>query len=60
MTTPNNKAIPPVGALMEVRYLYPCKDGSLYQPAYFGERDDLDETDCNLEQLKRKLASGWV
>ncbi len=56
VTIPSSKAIPPVGALVEVRYLYAYKGGSLYQPAYLGERDDLDETDCDLGQLKYKLA----
>lgn len=56
VTIPANKAIPAVGALVEVRYLYAYKGGSLYQPAYLGERDDLDETDCDLRQLKYKLA----
>ena len=54
VTIPSSKAIPPVGALVEVRYLYAYKGGSLYQPAYLGERDDLDETDCDLGQLKYK------
>jgi len=57
VTIPVNKAIPPVGALVEVRYLYAYKGGSLYQPAYLGEREDLDETDCNLGQLKYKLTA---
>ncbi len=56
VTIPANKAVPPVGTLVEVRYLYAYKGGSLYQPAYLGERDDLDETDCDLGQLKYKLA----
>ena len=54
VTIPSNNAVPPVGALVEVRYLYAYKGGSLYQPVYLGERDDLDETDCDLGQLKYK------
>lgn len=54
VTIPPNKTIPPVGALIEVRYLYAYPGGSLYQAAYLGERDDLDASDCVLIQLKYK------
>lgn len=54
VTIPPNKTIPPVGALVEVRYLYAYPGGSLYQAAYLGERDDLDAGDCVLAQLKYK------
>jgi len=54
VTIPPNKTIPPVGALVEVRYLYAYPGGSLYQAAYLGERDDLDAGDCVLKQLKYK------
>lgn len=54
VTIPPNKAIPSVGALAEIRYLYAYKGGSLYQPAYLGERDDLDAGACVLRQLKYK------
>lgn len=54
VTIPTNKAIPAPGALAEIRYLYAYKGGSLYQPAYLGERDDLDPADCTLGQLKYK------
>lgn len=56
VTIPPNKTIPPVGALVEVRYLYAYPGGSLYQAAYLGERDDLDTGDCVLAQLKYKPA----
>ncbi len=56
VTIPPNKTIPPVGALVEVRYLYAYPGGSLYQAAYLGERDDLDAADCVLAQLKYKPA----
>lgn len=52
VTIPVNKAIPPAGALVEIRYLYAYRGGSLYQPQYIGERDDLDRDDCRLSQLK--------
>ena len=46
--------IPPVGSVIEVRYLYAFKGGSLFQPIYLGERDDLDTDDCKISQLKYK------
>ena len=57
VTIPPNKTIPPVGALVEVRYLYAYPGGSLYQAAYLGERDDVDAGDCVLKQLKYKPAN---
>ncbi len=56
VTIPSNKPLPPAGALVEIRYLYAYKGGSLYQPAYLGERDDLLPEDCVLSQLKYKSA----
>jgi len=54
VSIPPNKAIPDAGALVEIRYLYAYKGGSLYQPAYLGERDDLGAGACVLAQLKYK------
>jgi bifunctional non-homologous end joining protein LigD len=54
VTIPLNKAVPMANALVEIRYLYAYKGGSLYQPAYLGERDDLSREDCLLSQLKYK------
>ena len=54
VTIPSNKSIPQAGVLVEIRYLYAYKGGSLYQPAYIGERDDLGTGDCVLGQLKYK------
>jgi bifunctional non-homologous end joining protein LigD len=50
-----NFPMPPVGALVEVSYLYYFEGGSLYQPCYRGERDDKEVTDC-FSSLKRKPA----
>ena len=58
VTIPSNKVIPQAGALVEIRYLYAYKGGSLYQPAYLGERDDLATEDCVLSQLKFKAEGG--
>ena len=53
-TIPANFPIPPVGALVEVRYLY-CfpNGGSLFQPVYLGVRDDLHGPD-DYDSLKFK------
>ncbi|MEO7715139.1 MAG: WGR domain-containing protein [Capsulimonas sp.] len=54
VTIPVNKPVPAAGALVEIRYLYAYKGGSLYQPSYLGERDDLSRIDCAISQLKYK------
>ncbi len=56
VTIPSNKAIPSAGALVEIRYLYAYKGGSLFQPAFLGERDDLEPDACTLSQLKFKAS----
>lgn len=53
-TVPVNQAMPAVGAIVEVRYLYYNHGGSLYQPTLLGERTDLTLDDCVLSQLKHK------
>ncbi|EMN92843.1 ATP-dependent DNA ligase-like domain protein [Leptospira interrogans serovar Medanensis str. UT053] len=56
VTIPINFAIPKENDIIEVRYLYAYKGGSLYQPTYLGARTDADENDCDLKQLKYKTA----
>ena len=52
---PNHKELPPLGAICEIRYLYvQGKGGHLYQPVYLGVRDDIDEGECVISQLKYK------
>ena len=52
VTIPSNQEIPPVGAYIEVRYLYAYKGGSLYQSTYLGDRSlEQDSSDINLSQL---------
>lgn len=54
VTIPPNHAIPPVGSVVEVRYLYAYRGGSLFQPVYLGKRDDIGTDACTLAQLKFK------
>lgn len=51
VTIPANHAIPDVGDVVSIRYLYAYKGGSLYQPIYEGKRPDQDESDCGIGQL---------
>jgi bifunctional non-homologous end joining protein LigD len=54
VTISPNFEVPKVGDLVEVRYLYAYKGGSLYQPTYLGVRTDLDDEDARAEQLEYK------
>lgn len=54
-TIPPNKAIPGIGDLVEIRYLYFFNGGSLYQPFYKGIREDKTEADL-YSSLKVKAA----
>jgi len=55
VTIPANHAVPAVGAIVEVRYLYAYRDSlALYQPVYLGLRDDVEPGDCLVSQLKFK------
>lgn len=49
-----NKDIPPVGSIIEVRYLYAYKGGSLYQPTFLELRTDIPKEECVIGQLKYK------
>lgn len=51
-TIPPNHAVPEVGTIVEVQYLY-CVDW-LYQPVYIGPRHDQDASDCTRQKLKFK------
>ena len=42
------------GMFVEIKYLYAFKGGSLFQPSFIGVRDDADESDCQITQLKYK------
>jgi ATP-dependent DNA ligase len=45
---------PPVGTVVEVKYLYANRGGCLYQPSFIGPRDDTDVADCKIEKIKFK------
>jgi len=49
-----NKEIPKLEEIIEVRYLYAYKDGSIYQPTFLDVRNDIAREDCLLSQLKYK------
>lgn len=51
---PVNHAMPPLACHAEILYLYAYRGGSLYQPVYKGERDDVSDADCAIGQLKFK------
>ena len=53
-TVPANKKIPPLGELVDVRYLYAYQDGAIYQPVYDRIRPDLTDADAHRGQLKYK------
>lgn len=52
VTIPANHDIPKAGDIVEVRYLYAYRGGSLYQPTYLGVRDDVDPD--HVDSLKFK------
>lgn len=45
---------PDIGSLIDVKYLYAFKGGSLFQPSFKGIRTDIPEADCVMTQLKYK------
>lgn len=49
-----NQDVPAKGAVVEIEYLYYFPGGSLFQPVYKGERDDIDKIECVVEKLKAK------
>lgn len=57
VTVPADQDIPQAGDLVEVRYLYAYKGGSLFQPVLLGKRTDLDHSAAILAQLKFKAGT---
>ena len=56
VTIPANHPVPPVGAVVESRYLYALPGGSIFQPVYLGVREDIRSEECVIGQLKYKAA----
>jgi bifunctional non-homologous end joining protein LigD len=55
VTIPPNQDIPPIGAVVECRYLYAFSEsGVIYQPVYLGQREDICAEECVVGQLKFK------
>lgn len=57
VTIPQSIALPRPGIIVEIRYLYAYKGGSLFQPTYLGVRDDIKREECKISQLKFKEGS---
>ncbi len=57
VTVPPKMAIPAAGQIVEVRFLYAYRGGSLYQPVLLGVRDDVDAAQCRVKQLKYRAAA---
>lgn len=57
VTIPANYPVPPAGALVEVEYRHANPGGSVYQPQYKGERDDIEPAACTVDQLHFKASS---
>lgn len=53
-----DQEIPLKDSVIEVRYLYAYKGGSLFQPVLKGVRDDVDPVECTISQLKYKREIG--
>ena len=53
VTVPPNEALPEVGTLVEVRYLYRYAGGKFEQPVYKGQRPDMTPEDAVLSQVTR-------
>lgn len=53
VTVPPNAAMPNVGSVVEVEYLYCYEGGSLIQPVFKGPRDDVTALECVVSQITR-------
>jgi ATP-dependent DNA ligase len=53
VTIPVNFEVPEVGQVVDVRFLYAFRESNaLYQPVYLGPRQDIEQHECVLSQLK--------
>lgn len=49
---------PPIGSVVEIKYLYMVNiGGSLYQPSFKELRDDVDVNECTTSKIKYKAAN---
>ena len=53
VTIPENFAVPEVGAVVEIRFLYQFESGCFEQPVYLGPRHDIDRAEALLSQVTR-------
>ena len=53
--TVQSKPTPAAKSVVEIKYLYAHRGGSLIQPIYLGERDDVDPSECTESQLHYKV-----
>lgn len=60
VTIPANYDTPPVGAVVDVEYLYAYATGGLAQPRYKGVRTDRQLEHCLASQLKYKSADACL
>lgn len=60
VTIPANHDVPPVGAIVDVEYLYAHATGGLAQPRYQGIRSDRQLEHCVASQLKYKSADSYL
>lgn len=51
MTIPANADIPEQGSLIDVKYLYAYKGGSIFQPTFLRPRTDVLEQECRMDRL---------
>lgn len=54
VTIPPNHPMPKIGDVVDVKYLYAFNGGSIFQPVFLRERDDIDAFACLKSQLKLK------
>ena len=57
VTIPPSHAIPVTSEIVNIRYLYAYKGGSLFQPRFLGVRTDIENIACVIDQLKFKAAA---
>lgn len=56
-TIPPNKDKPGKGMVVEIRYLYAFRGGSLFHPNFEGVRTDIAPEECTADQLKFKAGT---